>query len=242
MYLFENFILLFFCGYSLLIKTTSIRFLRKQFTLKIFEKKYFNERAAIIIEKASTIFLKFKKEPLFGEDHLSLLEKIRKTITLKRILIDIPKITMSIRKQSNKETCMAQQSNNYSMMRRKVLSLVLASILFQQIILTQAADISSNAIENGPRKAELDCYRLKFILKSLFLRIRQLEMYSLHASKVPFELAEIESWCGGNDFNVASELIKRNFDEIDRSGFRGFTKRNFDEIDKSGFRGFMGRK
>ncbi|KAL0268679.1 UNVERIFIED_CONTAM: hypothetical protein PYX00_010521 [Menopon gallinae] len=28
---------------------------------------------------------------------------------------------------------------------------------------------------------------------------------------------------------------KRNFDEIDRSGFNGFIKRNFDEIDRSGF-------
>merc|ERR550517_667141 len=34
---------------------------------------------------------------------------------------------------------------------------------------------------------------------------------------------------------------KRNFDEIDRSGFRGFQKRNFDEIDRSGFRGFSKR-
>merc|ERR1712179_440727 len=34
---------------------------------------------------------------------------------------------------------------------------------------------------------------------------------------------------------------KRNFDEIDRSGFRGFQKRNFDEIDRSGFNGFMKR-
>merc|ERR1712192_52533 len=34
---------------------------------------------------------------------------------------------------------------------------------------------------------------------------------------------------------------KGNFDEIDRSGFRGFQKRNFDEIDSSGFRGFSKR-
>lgn len=32
---------------------------------------------------------------------------------------------------------------------------------------------------------------------------------------------------------------KRNFDEIDRSGFNGFVKKNFDEIDRSGFDGFV---
>ena len=61
-------------------------------------------------------------------------------------------------------------------------------------------------------------------------------------SKMPFELAEIDSWCGPGDLNLQSEMIKRNFDEIDRSNFRGFQKKNFDEIDKVGFRGFMGRK
>merc|ERR1719361_2506406 len=34
---------------------------------------------------------------------------------------------------------------------------------------------------------------------------------------------------------------KRNFDEIDRSVFRGFSKRNFDEIDRAGFSGFAKR-
>ncbi|OXU29148.1 hypothetical protein TSAR_006550 [Trichomalopsis sarcophagae] len=34
---------------------------------------------------------------------------------------------------------------------------------------------------------------------------------------------------------------KRNFDEIDRTGFSGFNKRNFDEIDRSGFSGFNKR-
>jgi hypothetical protein len=56
---------------------------------------------------------------------------------------------------------------------------------------------------------------------------------------VPFELAEIESWCSAPS-NPLAEFSKRNFDEIDRSGFRGFSKKNFDEIDKSGFRGFTG--
>lgn len=61
-------------------------------------------------------------------------------------------------------------------------------------------------------------------------------------SKMPnFELAEIDSWCGGSG-DLQSEIIKRNFDEIDRSNFRGFQKKNFDEIDKVGFRGFMGRR
>ncbi|XP_021931830.1 orcokinin peptides type A-like isoform X3 [Zootermopsis nevadensis] len=32
---------------------------------------------------------------------------------------------------------------------------------------------------------------------------------------------------------------KRNFDEIDRSGFNSFVKKNFDEIDRSGFDGFV---
>ena len=32
---------------------------------------------------------------------------------------------------------------------------------------------------------------------------------------------------------------KRNFDEIDRTGFNGFVKKNFDEIDRSGFDGFV---
>ncbi|GFG28748.1 hypothetical protein Cfor_02995 [Coptotermes formosanus] len=32
---------------------------------------------------------------------------------------------------------------------------------------------------------------------------------------------------------------KRNFDEIDRSGFNGFVKKNFDEIDRSGFDSFV---
>lgn len=32
---------------------------------------------------------------------------------------------------------------------------------------------------------------------------------------------------------------KRNFDEIDRTGFSGFAKKNFDEIDRSGFDGFV---
>ena len=54
--------------------------------------------------------------------------------------------------------------------------------------------------------------------------------------KTPFELAEIDTWCQP----PVNELNKRNFDEIDRSGFRGFSKKNFDEIDKSGFRGFTG--
>merc|ERR1712210_141475 len=36
-------------------------------------------------------------------------------------------------------------------------------------------------------------------------------------------------------------FMKRNFDEIDRNGFSGFHKRNFDEIDRSGFRGFSKR-
>ncbi|CAH0381636.1 unnamed protein product [Bemisia tabaci] len=36
---------------------------------------------------------------------------------------------------------------------------------------------------------------------------------------------------------------KRNFDEIDRSGFNKFThKRNFDEIDRSGFDSFVKRQ
>nr|UES72888.1 orcokinin-A [Carausius morosus] len=34
---------------------------------------------------------------------------------------------------------------------------------------------------------------------------------------------------------------KRNFDEIDRSGFNGFVKKNFDEIDRSGFDSFVKR-
>lgn len=33
-------------------------------------------------------------------------------------------------------------------------------------------------------------------------------------------------------------VSKKNFDEIDRSSFNDFGKRNFDEIDASGFRGF----
>uniref|UniRef100_R4FK46 Putative orcoquinin n=1 Tax=Rhodnius prolixus TaxID=13249 RepID=R4FK46_RHOPR len=32
---------------------------------------------------------------------------------------------------------------------------------------------------------------------------------------------------------------KKNFDEIDRSGFDGFVKRNFDEIDRVGFGSFI---
>jgi hypothetical protein len=32
---------------------------------------------------------------------------------------------------------------------------------------------------------------------------------------------------------------KRNFDEIDRTGFNGFAKKNFDEIDRSGFDSFV---
>jgi hypothetical protein len=34
---------------------------------------------------------------------------------------------------------------------------------------------------------------------------------------------------------------KRNFDEIDRSGFDGFVKRNFDEIDRADFGSFVKR-
>ena len=34
---------------------------------------------------------------------------------------------------------------------------------------------------------------------------------------------------------------KRNFDEIDRSGFDGFVKKNFDEIDRVGFGSFVKR-
>lgn len=45
---------------------------------------------------------------------------------------------------------------------------------------------------------------------------------------MPFELAEIESWCG-ND--LQSDMIKRSFDEIDRTGFRGFSKKNFGKLE-----------
>ena len=59
-------------------------------------------------------------------------------------------------------------------------------------------------------------------------------------TKLSYELEkflEVDSLC-----NDQLEMNKRNFDEIDRSNFRGFQKKNFDEIDKVGFRGFMGRK
>jgi hypothetical protein len=35
--------------------------------------------------------------------------------------------------------------------------------------------------------------------------------------------------------------VKKNFDEIDRSGFDGFVKKNFDEIDRVGFGSFVKR-
>ena len=38
-----------------------------------------------------------------------------------------------------------------------------------------------------------------------------------------------------------ARFAKRNFDEIDRSGFARFAKRNFDEIDRSGFARFAKR-
>merc|ERR1712126_671344 len=46
--------------------------------------------------------------------------------------------------------------------------------------------------------------------------------------------------------NYIKDTQKRNFDEIDYSGFDGFVKRafekrNFDEIDRSGFYGFVKR-
>ncbi len=34
-------------------------------------------------------------------------------------------------------------------------------------------------------------------------------------------------------------MAKKNFDEIDRSGFGSFVKKNFDEIDRSGFGSFV---
>lgn len=36
-------------------------------------------------------------------------------------------------------------------------------------------------------------------------------------------------------------MDKKNFDEIDRSGFDSFVKKNFDEIDRGGFDGFVKR-
>ncbi|XP_071445940.1 orcokinin peptides type A-like [Hetaerina americana] len=43
--------------------------------------------------------------------------------------------------------------------------------------------------------------------------------------------------------NAITELLKRNFDEIDRSGFDSFVKRNnFDEIDRYGFDGFVRKR
>lgn len=38
-----------------------------------------------------------------------------------------------------------------------------------------------------------------------------------------------------------NSFIKKNFDEIDRSGFNSFVKKNFDEIDRSGFNSFVKR-
>ncbi|XP_022171493.1 orcokinin peptides-like [Myzus persicae] len=36
-------------------------------------------------------------------------------------------------------------------------------------------------------------------------------------------------------------FVKKNFDEIDRSGFDRFVKKNFDEIDRSAFSSFVKR-
>ncbi|XP_066995747.1 orcokinin peptides [Anabrus simplex] len=38
-----------------------------------------------------------------------------------------------------------------------------------------------------------------------------------------------------------NSFVKKNFDEIDRSGFDSFVKRNFDEIDRAGFGSFVKR-
>ncbi|XP_063237951.1 orcokinin peptides type A-like [Bacillus rossius redtenbacheri] len=38
-----------------------------------------------------------------------------------------------------------------------------------------------------------------------------------------------------------NSFVKKNFDEIDRSGFDSFVKKNFDEIDRAGFGGFVKR-
>merc|ERR1711962_1901708 len=64
---------------------------------------------------------------------------------------------------------------------------------------------------------------------------------------IPLLDAGPDSPSGGSQFRgLTFGKQKRNFDEIDRSGFAGFVKRrpekkNFDEMDRFGFDGFVKR-
>lgn len=45
-----------------------------------------------------------------------------------------------------------------------------------------------------------------------------------------------------NQLELYNGSIKRNMDEIDRTGFDSFSKRNFDEIDRAGWDSFVKRR
>ncbi|KAH0567619.1 hypothetical protein KQX54_011068 [Cotesia glomerata] len=45
-----------------------------------------------------------------------------------------------------------------------------------------------------------------------------------------------------NGVEIYEGTLKRNIDEIDRTGFDNFVKRNFDEIDRSGWDSFVKRR
>ncbi|XP_008545487.1 orcokinin peptides isoform X2 [Microplitis demolitor] len=45
-----------------------------------------------------------------------------------------------------------------------------------------------------------------------------------------------------NGMEIYEGSLKRNIDEIDRTGFDNFVKRNFDEIDRSGWDSFVKRR
>ncbi|CAD6208385.1 GSCOCG00003391001-RA-CDS [Cotesia congregata] len=45
-----------------------------------------------------------------------------------------------------------------------------------------------------------------------------------------------------NGVEIYEGALKRNMDEIDRTGFDNFVKRNFDEIDRSGWDSFVKRR
>ncbi|XP_018910551.1 uncharacterized protein [Bemisia tabaci] len=114
-------------------------------------------------------------------------------------------------------------------------------VLFAPSHLYPVEDQESEAVyrsSNGPRVPHLG----DALLRDLDLLRNRASYYAAQSRQYGPLVSRWEKRFDSLDGSTLGEQ-KRNFDEIDRSGFNKFThKRNFDEIDRSGFDSFVKRQ